>query len=119
MHTESKQKYERKELHKSKSVRIQTPEMVAPSSGAKIYNFVKLILSEFSGLININLKNKIMKKIFLSLLIISALALTTVVNVKTADAEVNPDCPNGCVYGSGGCHCIVDYPQYAEAVWPE
>jgi hypothetical protein len=31
--------------------------------------------------------------------------------------DVNPDCPNGCVEGSGGCHCYKDYPQYAEAKW--
>jgi len=60
-----------------------------------------------------------MKKLFLSILVIFALALTTGVNVNTADAQINPDCPNGCVGGSGGCHCFQDYPQYAEAVWPE
>lgn len=31
--------------------------------------------------------------------------------------NINPDCPNGCISGGGGCFCYVDYPQYREASW--
>lgn len=49
-----------------------------------------------------------MKKLFLSILVIFALALTTGVNVKTADAD--EDCPNGCLIDSGpGCYCYQWY----------
>jgi len=31
-----------------------------------------------------------------------------------ANGEINPDCPNGCVAGSGGCFCYEYYEYYAE-----
>lgn len=31
-----------------------------------------------------------------------------------ARGEINPDCPNGCVSGWGGCRCNGWYPQFAE-----
>jgi hypothetical protein len=39
-------------------------------------------------------------------------------NNMEALATINPDCPNGCVNGEGGCHCYRDYKEYAEAKWP-
>ena len=51
-----------------------------------------------------------MKKIFLSLLIISAFALTTGVSVKAQDEIINPECPNGCVMNDHeGCYCYEFY----------
>jgi hypothetical protein len=33
----------------------------------------------------------------------------------TASAqEIDPECPNGCVEGSGGCYCYDYYPDLAE-----
>ncbi len=34
-----------------------------------------------------------------------------------AQSEINPDCPNGCIKGSGGCYCFTSYPQYKEYNW--
>lgn len=34
-----------------------------------------------------------------------------------ASGEINPDCPNGCVEGEGGCFCFKDYPELKEATW--
>lgn len=43
---------------------------------------------------------------------------TQLKNVEAlASGEINPDCPNGCVEGEGGCFCFEDYPQYKEATW--
>jgi hypothetical protein len=69
--------------------------LVAPSPGAKIYNFVTLILSRFSGLININLKNKIMKRIKKVILVSIAIAMfgICVFTGSEAQAYVKPvDC---------------------------
>jgi len=55
-----------------------------------------------------------MKKIFLSLLIISAFALTTGVSVKAQDEIINPECPNGCVPCGKGCYCYELYPWLLE-----
>ena len=36
------------------------------------------------------------------------------------DALADDDlCPNGCIKGSGGCHCYIDYPDLKEYPWPE
>lgn len=56
-----------------------------------------------------------MKKLFLSILVLFAFALTTGVNVKTANADVDPDCPNGCLIVCGpGCYCYQWYPNSKE-----
>ena len=34
-----------------------------------------------------------------------------------ADGEINPDCPNGCVKGAGGCFCYEYYPHFKEYDW--
>lgn len=34
-----------------------------------------------------------------------------------ASGEINPDCPNDCVEGEGGCFCFKDYPELKEATW--
>ena len=34
-----------------------------------------------------------------------------------ASGEINPECPNGCVDGEGGCFCFEEYPEYREATW--
>lgn len=61
-----------------------------------------------------------MKKIFLSILFISALALTTGVNIQTSKASIDPECPNGCLDESGGgCYCYRWYPHVKEKVWQE
>jgi len=60
-----------------------------------------------------------MKKLFLSILVLFALVLSTGVNVNTAKADIDPECPNGCVCGCEGCYCYELYPYYSEAVWPE
>jgi hypothetical protein len=61
-----------------------------------------------------------MKKKILFFVAIIALTIVGIVGtVQTTTADINPDCPNGCVSGSTGCHCFIDYPQYAEAVWKE
>ena len=70
-----------------------------------------------------------MKKKFLGLIAIVAIAVVTAlsVNVKSNDkgltelgmanakALASDLCPNGCVDGSGGCYCNGWYPCYAEA----
>lgn len=39
----------------------------------------------------------------------------TLANVEAlARNEINPECPNGCVGGSGGCYCRDYYPYYKE-----
>ena len=44
---------------------------------------------------------------------------TQLKNVEAlASGEINPDCPNGCVDGDGGCFCFEEYPEYKEAKWP-
>ena len=35
-------------------------------------------------------------------------------NVEALAKSENPDCPNGCVKGDGGCYCYAWYPCYAE-----
>ena len=34
-----------------------------------------------------------------------------------AEAEINPDCPNGCVPGIGICYCYTVYVNNREATW--
>ena len=47
---------------------------------------------------------------------LSDLALENV-EALAGGENINPDCPNGCISGGGGCFCYVDYPQYREASW--
>jgi hypothetical protein len=60
-----------------------------------------------------------MKRKIIALAIFAAITMTGIATYKSyADAgKINPDCPNGCVSGQGGCHCFVDYPQYKEYNW--
>jgi hypothetical protein len=46
-----------------------------------------------------------------------ALSDVSLANVEALAGEINPNCPNGCVEGSGGCTCNGSYPQYKEATW--
>ena len=36
-----------------------------------------------------------------------------------AQGEIDPNCPNGCLWSSGaGCYCFTYYPYVEEYVWP-
>jgi hypothetical protein len=43
------------------------------------------------------------------------LSLDGLISGVSAEAEINPDCPNGCVAGKGGCFCFIKYPKLKEA----
>ncbi len=45
-------------------------------------------------------------------------ALVVQTNIQEAKA-VNPECPNGCVRGGGGCYCNGWYDGLKEYSWPE
>ena len=47
----------------------------------------------------------------------SDLTVDNIEALADGEGDVNPDCPNGCVSGGGGCFCHVNYPQYKEASW--
>ena len=64
------------------------------------------------------MKRKIYKH-FAFAAIVAMLAVSSQIIKATIPPVTDPDCPNGCVAGSGGCHCHIDYPQYAEYIWPE
>lgn len=60
-----------------------------------------------------------MKKKILLFVAVVAFAIAGVFTVTKVEAKINPDCPNGCVAGRGGCHCFKDYPDLAEHHWKE
>ncbi|MGE0077538.1 MAG: hypothetical protein AB7S48_06735 [Bacteroidales bacterium] len=57
------------------------------------------------------------KKIFMSIAIIAITAIGFISIANSTYATISSDCPNGCVEGSGGCHCNGDYPDLREAKW--
>lgn len=60
-----------------------------------------------------------MKKKILFFVAVIAIIVAGMVTATSVRADINPECPNGCVEGSGGCYCFDNYPQYAEHVWKE
>lgn len=50
---------------------------------------------------------------------VAALSIGGIFTINSVQAHINPDCPNGCIRGGGGCHCFDDYPNLSEASWPE
>lgn len=46
--------------------------------------------------------------------LLSDLALS---NVEALASEINPDCPNGCISGGGGCYCYHKYSDLQEYKW--
>ena len=60
-----------------------------------------------------------MKKILLTLLIISAIAITTVVNFTSAQAQVQESETVCILHGNGCWDGSLWWPFYKEAIWPE
>ena len=38
-------------------------------------------------------------------------------NLEALAGSINPDCPDGCVEGSGGCRCYIDYDDLKSGTW--
>ncbi|MCH7402744.1 hypothetical protein ACFOUP_05470 [Belliella kenyensis] len=36
---------------------------------------------------------------------------------SNSEAQINPDCPNGCLQGSDGCFCFQEYQELSEFDW--
>lgn len=61
-----------------------------------------------------------MKKRFvkvLSLILLSAGLLFGLAANNSVKADINPECPNGCVAEYSGCYCYQYYPWFTEASW--
>jgi len=64
------------------------------------------------------MKKKVLFSIVAVALFAVAIGLNMQLNEKnTAKADINPDCPNGCVANGPGCYCYDWYPCLKEYNW--
>lgn len=44
---------------------------------------------------------------------------TLVLTSNRGNAQINPECPNGCKANGNGCYCLKNYPDLREAKWKD
>ena len=57
------------------------------------------------------------KRLAICLAVVAVATTGLLLTSSRTEAQVNPDCPNGCKNGKSGCHCFIDYPNLKEAGW--
>ncbi len=63
------------------------------------------------------MKKKTYKFVSITIIAIVMVFGSQLINAKIIPPITDPDCPNGCVAGSTGCHCHGDYPNLREYNW--
>ena len=106
--------------------------MISSFHGGKLSdkkNEEQLLIINFK--IDINMKKKI--RVVMMVAAVALVAGINVFNSRKSDVlsdvalanvealavgeDINPECPNGCVNGGGGCYCYHKYADYREAPW--
>lgn len=57
------------------------------------------------------------EKLFYSMLSMIIVALAILIRITEANAEINPECPNGCLANGDGCYCYRHYDDLREKDW--
>ncbi|HRR11042.1 MAG: hypothetical protein KBA42_06420 [Bacteroidales bacterium] len=63
------------------------------------------------------MKKSRVKIVLTSLFLMGFLTIGYFASRTIANTPINPECPNGCKEGSGGCYCYQHYKDLREANW--